>query len=540
MPSLAALALLLQEEVVAAQLLLLVELRVQLVDTRTVVLSVTAESDVQGLQELVATSKEGLGLVGVCVNTGLSVKDNDTVGKVSRHDEIVLDDESSLLGVHDPSLDDLGSHNTLLGVEVGTGLVNDVDVGGLSEGQDNGDTLKFTTRQVLDVLVNKAVQLEGLDDLGLELRKQEGGSDLLEEELANGTLKLGVDGLRLHGDGHLGHLGSTIGLERTSQHLTESGLSGTVLSKHDNDLRVGKVTSVNLEVEVSLGLLHGGVLESARLVVQELVGTLGHLEGEGLVTETQVLGGDVTVEEDVDTLTNRVGKGNNTVDTGLSVENADEITDVVEDTKIVLYHNDVVVVPDERSNHGSGLESLLDIEERTGLVEQVDILLLDADETESESLQLTTGKVGDVTVVNVSQLQNIENLVEVAHGLIGLLGKDGADGALSTTEGLGNLVDILRLDDGVEIILEQLGEVALQFGTTEVADDVGPIGGIFVQSAQVGLELAGEDLECSTLTNTVGSYETENLTGSGGRQTLVWVRQDLEVGQRSVWLTDEA
>ena len=50
-------------------------------------------------------------------------------------------------------------------------------------------------------------------------------------------------------------------------------------------------------------------------------------------------------------------------------------------------------------------------------------------------------------------------------------------------------------------------------------------------AAQVGLELAGEDLECSALTNAVGSYETENLAGPGGGQTLVCVRQCLEVGQ---------
>lgn len=519
MPSLAALGCVLQEEVVAAQLLLLIKLRIQLVDTGTVVLSVTTESDIKGLQELVAASKERLGLVGVGVDTGLTVKDNDTVGEIGGHDEIVLDNESSLLGVHDPSLNDLGGNNTLLRVEVGTGLVNDVDIGRLSEGQDNGDTLKFTTGQVLDVLVNEAVELQGLDNLGLELRQEEGGADLLEEELTDGTLKLGVDGLRLHGDGHLGHLGAAVGLEGTCKHLTEGGLSGTVLTEHDNDFRVGKVTSVNLQVEITLGLLHGGVLEGARLLVHVLICSFHHLEGQGLFTETQVLGGNVTVKENVDTFTDGVGKGDDTVDTRLSVKNAHEITDVVKNRQIVLNNNDIVVVANKRSDHGSGLQSLLDIKERTGLVKEVNVLLLDTDETKSETLQLTTGQVGNVTVVNVSQLQNVEDGIEVAHGSIGLLVKDGADGALSATEGLGDLIDILRLDNGVEVIFEKLGEVALQLRTTEITDDVGPIGGIFSQAAQVGLELTGEDLEGGTLSDTVGSYETENLTGTGGGQT---------------------
>ena len=92
--------------VVATQLLLLVELRVGLVDTRTEVGRVTTESDVQVLQEAVAAREQRLGLVGVRVDTGLAVKDNDTVCKVGGHDEIVLDDEGGLLSVHDEALDD--------------------------------------------------------------------------------------------------------------------------------------------------------------------------------------------------------------------------------------------------------------------------------------------------------------------------------------------------------------------------------------------------------------------------------------------------
>lgn len=52
------------------------------------------------------------------VDTGLAVEDNDTVGKVGGHDEIVLDDEGSLLGVHDETLDDTRGNDTLLGIEV--------------------------------------------------------------------------------------------------------------------------------------------------------------------------------------------------------------------------------------------------------------------------------------------------------------------------------------------------------------------------------------------------------------------------------------
>ena len=85
-------------------------------------------------------------------------------------------------------------------------------------------SLKFTTGQVLHFLVDEVIKLERLDDIGLELRRQEGGLDLLEEQLPDGTLELGRDGLRLHANLHLGNLLVSIGLESTSQETTESGL----------------------------------------------------------------------------------------------------------------------------------------------------------------------------------------------------------------------------------------------------------------------------------------------------------------------------
>lgn len=104
--------------VVAAKLLLLVELRVGLVDTRPKVGRVTAEGHVQILQEGVATRKQRLRLVGVRIDTRLAVKDDDTVGEISSHDEIVLDDKGRLLGMHDKPLNNTAGHDTLFGIKV--------------------------------------------------------------------------------------------------------------------------------------------------------------------------------------------------------------------------------------------------------------------------------------------------------------------------------------------------------------------------------------------------------------------------------------
>ena len=102
---------------------------VELVDTWTVRVGVAAEGNVEGLQELVAAGEEGLGLVGAGLETRLTVEDDDAVGEVGRHDEIVLDDEGGLLAVHDEALDHARSDDTLLGIEVGGWLVDKVDVG---------------------------------------------------------------------------------------------------------------------------------------------------------------------------------------------------------------------------------------------------------------------------------------------------------------------------------------------------------------------------------------------------------------------------
>lgn len=63
------------------------------------------------------------------VDTRLTIEDDDTVGEIGSHDEIVLDDESRLLSVHDESLDDTASHDTLFGIEIWTRVSITVTIG---------------------------------------------------------------------------------------------------------------------------------------------------------------------------------------------------------------------------------------------------------------------------------------------------------------------------------------------------------------------------------------------------------------------------
>lgn len=128
-------------------------------------------------------------------------------------------------------------------------------------------------------------------------------------------------------------------------------------------------------------------------------------------------------------------------------------------------------------------------------------------------------------------------------------------------DGLGNLVHVLGLDDGLQVILQNLGEIVLQLGASEIGEDFLPIWGSlndqviytsvlagvwfgfrFVQNnrsaffhqatiyrehqnarhaalthvilPQVRLLFSRQDLQRRRFANSVGAHQPQNLTGS--------------------------
>jgi hypothetical protein len=59
----------------------------------------------------------------------------------------------------------------------------------------------------------------------------------------------------------------------------------------------------------------------------------------------------------------------------------------------------------------------------------------------------------------------------------------------------------------------------LQFRTTEVLDNVLPVWWVII-SSQVRLQFTTENLQCGTLSNTVSSDQTKNLTRSWHRKSV--------------------
>jgi hypothetical protein len=245
-----------------------------------------------------------------------------------------------------------------------------------------------------------------------------------------------------------------------------------------------------------------------------LVNDFSNLESKFKFSESKIFSGDETGQEDIDTFSDGEGHSDDTVGTGFTVQAADEIGKVIQDTQIVLNANDVNFGAEETSDTFGGSESLLDIQIRTGLIQHVNGLLLHGDDQNGESLELTTGQIFDVSVQKMAEIQFLEQTV--ADSSLVLLGDDVSE---LTLDELGDTVDVLGLDGSLELVFQELGEEILEFRTSEVLDDIGPVGRVF-KVTQIGLDLIGQDLESSGLSGTVTSDQSEDLTGSGGGKSV--------------------
>lgn len=83
--------------------------------------------------------------MGCAFDAWLAVVDDHLVGEVGRHDEVVLDDEGSLLVVEDEALDDSSADDSLLTVQVSGRLVDEIGVSTFGQGENDGNSLQFSS-----------------------------------------------------------------------------------------------------------------------------------------------------------------------------------------------------------------------------------------------------------------------------------------------------------------------------------------------------------------------------------------------------------
>lgn len=76
---------------------------------------------------------------------------------------------------------------------------------------------------------------------------------------------------------------------------------------------------------------------------------------------------------------------------------------------------------------------------------------------------------------------------------------------------------MLAIQNGM--MKEEMQNLTLKFRSTEILDNVFPVGRV-LEASQVRLELAAENLQRGTLSDTVGSDETQDLSRTGHRKPV--------------------
>lgn len=191
----------------------------------------------------------------------------------------------------------------------------------------------------------------------------------LNQEVLDASTVLSLQNLGLVGDVKLGNLVLEL-LILTSQHLDECRFSGSVLSDQDSNLRVIEGTRLNRQLELDLVVLgesfhHSWVFESVEDFLIKLVSILAHLEIKLVISESHIFSGDKSSQENIDTFSDRVGHGDDSVNGLLTVQATDVIGEIVQDGEIVLDDDDVVllvIIQDLFSDNSGSCDSLSYVE----------------------------------------------------------------------------------------------------------------------------------------------------------------------------------
>ena len=94
-----------------------------------------------------------------------------------------------------------------------------------------------------------------------------------------------------------------------------------------------------------------------------------------------------------------------------------------------------------------------------------------------------------------------------------LLVEESLNGAL---DGLGDLVDELRFDDGLQVVFEDFGEVILQLGTAKISENLCPVRWIG-EPAEIRFLLSGQDLQRCRFSDSVCADQS----WSDGREIMI-------------------
>mmetsp|Transcript_6539 Transcript_6539/g.14453 ORF Transcript_6539/g.14453 Transcript_6539/m.14453 type:complete len:436 (-) Transcript_6539:536-1843(-) len=433
--------------------------------------------------------------------------------------------------MHDESLDDLGAVDALFAVQVRGGFVDEVNVGGFSQCQTDGETLELSPAQRLDAVVHNGIHVERLHDVADELGMDVALADALVEELPHRALEPGRDLLGFVRDVEVGGAGLgglvrealllepglLVGLEEAGEHAHEGGFSRAVFAQQDDDFGIGEPTRIDVQNELgrALGLRlgHGRITVIPQNVIlaqlPSRLGPLANLKAERIVPKPQILRGNESRQKGVDPHSHRKGHGDHSVRTRATIKDADVIRQIIQHGEIVLHHHNVPPIPQFRvlqhlSDHVRRRQPLLHVQVRTRFVEHVHVRNLHRHGRNGKPLQLPPAQHGHVAIQNVAQLPRrvrpIETIPSLFRGPLVLLLENVPH---QSPHRAGDVIDVLRLDRGLDVVLQNFGEVVLEVGAAEVDEDLLPVGGGVVP-AEVGFHLSREDFEGGGFSDAVG------------------------------------
>jgi len=154
------------------------------------------------------------------------------------------------------------------------------------------------------------------------------------------------------------------------------------------------------------------------------------------------------------------------------------------------------------------------------------ISVLDTTHSDRKPLQFSSRELIDLTLHNDFQVEGIDNFLHVGQLQLAVQHLSNRLLSLDRTR---NVIDVLRLDQRLDVVFENFGEVILKFGSSEVLQDIRPIRGnlreskiessirdrrssenegrkeTHIEFPEIGFQFSTQDLQRRTLSDTVGS-----------------------------------
>jgi hypothetical protein len=105
---------------------------------------------------------------------------------------------------------------------------------------------------------------------------------------------------------------------------------------------------------------------------------------------------------------------------------------------------------------------------------------LDTDQSQGKSLQFSSGQQANISILDLVEFENVHDMLHIAH--LALLLDQRLDCLEGTFDSSRQLIHILWLDHSLEVVLEHLGEVVLEFRATEISQYFLPVWRVVISS----------------------------------------------------------